>query len=102
MNRTRALAAVPLLAVAVLALSACQKPAPGATVYSGTTSVHREAACWAPEGQYLSEDTCSVDELKPPAGADIPAVAGQRMVCDIEVAPVTTESRLRARFQGGL
>ena len=30
------------------------------------------------------------------------AVAGERMVCDIEVAPVTTDSRLRARFQGGL
>jgi hypothetical protein len=31
-----------------------------------------------------------------------PAVAGQKMVCDIEVAPVTTDSRLRARYQGGL
>jgi hypothetical protein len=30
------------------------------------------------------------------------AVAGQKMVCDIEVAPVTTDSRLRARYQGGL
>ena len=30
------------------------------------------------------------------------AVVGQRIVCDIEVAPVTADSRLRARYQGGL
>jgi hypothetical protein len=30
------------------------------------------------------------------------AVAGQKMVCDIEVAPVTADSRLRARYLGGL
>jgi hypothetical protein len=29
------------------------------------------------------------------------AVAGQKVVCDIEVAPVTADSRLRARFLGG-
>ncbi|HUR49168.1 MAG TPA: hypothetical protein VMY88_06515 [Acidimicrobiales bacterium] len=30
------------------------------------------------------------------------AVAGQKMVCDIEVAPVQADSRLRARYQEGL
>lgn len=30
-----------------------------------------------------------------------PAAAGEKMVCDIEVAPVEIESRLRARYMGG-
>lgn len=30
------------------------------------------------------------------------AVAGQKMVCDIEVAPATADSRLRGRYQGGI
>lgn len=30
-----------------------------------------------------------------------PGVAGSKMVCDIEVAPVEIESRLRARYMGG-
>jgi hypothetical protein len=50
------------LPVAALALTACEKPAPGATVFSGTTSVHREALCWSsdPARAYTQED-CSVD-----------------------------------------
>lgn len=31
-----------------------------------------------------------------------PAVAGQRMVCDLEVVPVHAGDRLRGRYQGGL
>jgi len=44
--------------------------------------------------QYLSAD----DNLALEA---TPAAAGQVMVCDIEVAPVEVDSRLRARYAGG-
>ena len=43
------------LIVAVLALSACEKPAPSVTVFSGAQSVHTEAACWAADCATLPE-----------------------------------------------
>jgi len=54
--------AAPALAIAAVAgLSACEKPAPGATVFSGTTSAHREAVCWAPEAnEAFVEADCSI------------------------------------------
>ena len=44
--------------------------------------------------QYISHDDNIALEATP-------AVAGQIMVCDIEVAPVEVDSRLRARYLGG-
>lgn len=44
--------------------------------------------------QYISHDDNIALEATP-------AVAGQIMVCDIEVAPVQVDSRLRARYLGG-
>lgn len=44
--------------------------------------------------QYISHDDNVALEATP-------AVAGQIMVCDIEVAPVEADSRLRARYLGG-
>jgi len=44
--------------------------------------------------QYISHDDNVALEATP-------AVAGQIMVCDIEVAPVQVDSRLRARYLGG-
>jgi len=44
--------------------------------------------------QYIAND----DNIALEATA---AVAGQKVVCDIEVAPVTVDSRLRARYLGG-
>jgi methionine-rich copper-binding protein CopC len=47
--------------IATVGLAACEKPAPGATVFSGTTSAHREAVCWAPEAnEAFVEADCSI------------------------------------------
>jgi hypothetical protein len=47
--------------VAMATLSACDKPAPGATVFSGSSSANREAICWSPEaGQAFTEADCSI------------------------------------------
>ncbi len=44
--------------------------------------------------QYLGADDLLALEATP-------AAAGQKMVCDIEIAPIEVDSRLRARFAGG-
>ena len=40
------LIAAALAAAAVFSLTACEKPAPAITVFSGSNSVHAEAVCW--------------------------------------------------------
>ncbi len=89
MTRARLLLAVPALAVVAVGLTACDKPNPGATAFSGTNSVYRPAACWAPEGSYLSADSCGADLISPPESATIPAVAGQTI--GISVDPTVAE-----------
>ena len=51
MNARRRLLASASLAGALLALTACEKPAPIVTVVSGGESVHTEANTWCFEGQ---------------------------------------------------
>lgn len=62
MPSVRPLALALAAAVSALALSACDKPAPSVTIFSGTTSEHREALCWSfdPDRAYTAED-CVVD-----------------------------------------
>jgi hypothetical protein len=53
----------PIVAVVALAaLAACEKPAPGATVFSGTNSAHREAICWSfdAEKEFDPASDCSI------------------------------------------
>ena len=50
-----------LAVVAVTALSGCDKPAPGATVFSGTDSANREAICWSADAnESFTESDCSI------------------------------------------
>ena len=54
-------AALAVASAAVVSLAACQKPAPGATVFSGSTSAHREAVCWSPDpNEAFAEADCSI------------------------------------------
>ncbi len=85
-TRRLALAAVVVLP---LALAGCTKPAPGATVFSGTTSVHAEAACWSFDeapidptacAQKLMEDAASGAQLN-----SLPVIPGT--VVGISVEP---------------
>ncbi len=55
----RRLLAAASAAGALLALSACEKPAPIVTVVSGGTSVYAEANTWCFEGQSLEDEDCA-------------------------------------------
>jgi len=52
------LIAAPLV---LLALAACERPTPGVTMASGTTSVHTEAAVFCHEGQSAAAQDCAED-----------------------------------------
>ncbi len=79
--------AVTLLAVsaALLALAACEKPAPAITVFSGTTSANREAICWSFEAdRAVEKGDCSLDLEAQPAG-DV----ANALLNEIAVIPTT-------------
>ncbi len=86
MKRARSIVVVPALALAAVGLTACQQPTPGVTAFSGTTSSHRQAACWAPAGAYLTEETCTVDQLRPPEDREIPLLAGRTVGISVDPA----------------
>jgi hypothetical protein len=88
-------------AAAVLTLTACEKPAPSITAFSGTTSAHQEAICWSFESDRQAETSdCAVDlEAQEPGEvartlleeiAIIPATPGETV--GISVDPVVAES----------
>lgn len=55
-------AAVAVVSVTALAgLTACEKPKPGVTVFSGTHSANREAICWSPDAdEAVTGSDCSL------------------------------------------
>lgn len=56
------------LVAAAAALSGCEKPYPGVTVWSGTNSEHKSALCWSfNAAESLNELTCAEDII---AGAN--------------------------------
>ena len=59
MNARRRLLTATSLAGALLALTACEKPAPIVTVVSGDTSVYAEANTYCFEGQSLEAGDCA-------------------------------------------
>lgn len=46
--------------VLALSLTACEKPNPGATVWSGTSKAHSEALCWS-EDEAITSKSCAQD-----------------------------------------
>jgi hypothetical protein len=83
-----------LALVAAFALAGCEKPGPGATVFSGSTSAYQLALCWSFDGEPLSPETCAQDVVTEALdGADIgrvPVVPGQ--VIGISVDPVVADA----------
>lgn len=83
-----------LALVGVFAVSACEKPPPGVSVVSGTTSANRPALCWSFDGEPLSAETCAQDLVTEALdGADvarIPVIPGQ--VIGISVDPVVADA----------
>lgn len=63
MTKHRALA-IGLVALSPLVLAGCEKPNPGVTVWSGTSSEHVQALCWAhAEDASLGARDCAEDVL---------------------------------------
>jgi hypothetical protein len=87
------LAAVALAATS-LVLTGCTKPAPGASVFSGTVTKHREATCWAFDAPALATGDCAQDLIAQAATGDavsvIPVVPGDTV--GISVEPVVAET----------
>lgn len=83
MKSPRHFLAIALVALSPLVLAGCEKPYPGATAWSGTSSEHVEAVCWQPaEVGGLTPTECAQDVLER-------AGSGQG-VATLEVAPGDT------------
>ena len=98
-------------ATAFLALAACEKPAPSATVFSGTTSAHREAICWSFDAaKAVEKGDCSIDLEAQPADelattlldeiAVIPAAPGETV--GISVDPAVAETGWLVSINGAV
>jgi hypothetical protein len=83
MKSPRRSLAIALVALSPLVLSGCEKPYPGVTVWSGTSSEHSEALCWQPaETGGLTAKECAEEVL---------ATAGSGQgISALEVAPGDT------------
>ncbi len=94
MKLRRPILAASVSVLSVLALAACEKPAPGVSVVSGMTSAYRAALCWSFDGEPLSAETCAQDVFTEALdGADVarvPVIPGQ--VIGISVDPVVADA----------
>lgn len=101
MKRTRVALLITVLGVTALGLAACEKPNPGASVFSGTTTKWREAACWADSGS-IDANACAQEVIsKATSGAklaEIPVVPGQ--VVGISVDPKVADAGWYPRING--
>lgn len=92
--RTSRLAAAAGIVLLPLALSGCTKPNPGATVFSGSASVHREAACWTADAAGLDAASCGEDLIAKASSGDtigrLPVVPGSTV--GISVDPVVADA----------
>ncbi len=94
-----------LVTVAVLGLSACEKPNPGATVWSGTNSQHSQALCWSTDPAVANTKGCAQDLIaKYISGGQAPVITvmpGNTLGISVDPAvadngwfPVIGQSRL--------
>lgn len=102
MNRGRLSLLAVSAATAAVVLTGCQKPAPGASVFSGTHTAYSEAACWAFEAPSVDADTCAQDVLaKAAAGeavASVTVIPGE--VIGVSVDPVVADAGWNIRIGG--
>ena len=91
MKRARLSLVLAGVALVTLGLTACEKPNPGASVFSGTTSQFLRAACWASGTDYLDDNTCASAALEQAAKntAAVPTLPGQTI--GISVDPVVAD-----------
>lgn len=93
------LAATVVATVALsLTLAGCDQPNPNATLFSGTTSQSKQAACWADEGATINLAACQQDVLDRGKAAVVPVVPGQ--VIGISVDPVVADAGWSPQVNG--
>lgn len=88
----RPLAIAAALGAVSLALVGCEKPAPGVSAFSGSTSGHTQAVCWSFTGESLDTQTCAEAVVPALAGEGVPVIpvlSGQ--VVGISVDPVVAD-----------
>ncbi|MEI2715802.1 MAG: hypothetical protein V9E98_02200 [Candidatus Nanopelagicales bacterium] len=92
MRRAQVLGLVAL-AGAAMTLTACEKPPPGVSVFSGPASVRSEALCWAFESDQLTPGECAQEILQgqPTGGIQNLSVTPGDTV-GVSVDPVVAES----------
>lgn len=76
--------------LAVFALSACEKPTPGISVFSGTTSENSQAVCWSFDSDNLEPGACAEDLIANADAATIPVLPGDTV--GISVDPAVADS----------
>jgi hypothetical protein len=75
MTRARRTLAITAIAALTLTLAACSKPAPGVSVFTGTTTVREEALCWAFDADQLDPTTCAQDVITGAvSGGNVPSL----------------------------
>jgi hypothetical protein len=87
--------AIAALALTPMLLSGCEKPDPGVTAWSGTTSVRAEAVCWQPDSSAaLGSGDCAQDVLDAASAGEGLQTLDVRPgdVVGISVDPVVAES----------
>ncbi|MEZ5115936.1 MAG: hypothetical protein R2737_06680 [Candidatus Nanopelagicales bacterium] len=88
MTRARHVTLAATLVVAGLGLAACEKPAPSVSVFSGTTTQHREALCWSFDSDSLAPGSCAQDlvtkALEGDGVATIPVVPGETIGISVD------------------
>ena len=104
-RRSRVVGAIVVAASAALLLSGCEKPAPGISVFSGTSTEWREAVCWAFESDALEPGECAQELLTEASSGEVvarvPVVPGDTIgisvdptVADAGWTPVIGQQRL--------
>lgn len=75
-----------------MSLTSCSKHNPGATVWSGTSSAHREALCWS-EDAAVTPDNCAQDIVAGAmTGPDVAEISVQKeQTLGISVDPKVAE-----------
>ncbi len=99
MKRARTVMVLAGSALLAAGLTACDKPNPGASVFSGTTSQWRMAACWSGTSAPIDVNKCArdvVDNAKSGVTVGtVPVVPGQ--VIGISVDPVVADAGWTAK-----
>jgi hypothetical protein len=103
MKSPRRSLAIVLVALSPLVLAGCEKPYPGVTVWSGTSSEHEAAVCWQPaDTGGLGPRECAEDVLAAAgAGEGIASLeVSPGDTVGISVDPVVAESGWSVQIAG--